>query len=358
MRTMKILPVLTIVMAALAFPASAGPLPSPPDEYRPHILFMSQAPLTVAPEPETSALRVVMPGQRPRTVFDGGRRQLVTGATWAPDGNRFAFSTKKVNEDGSLAGTPLYKAKLGTLERKMIRRFRSGNYHSPFWSPVNEIHLDGRTELVIIRPNGERLRTHVASPYEWSIGWSPDGEKFLYTYGTCGHCDPRTLNYRTYDPEETVHEVAYDVNYASWSPDSSAIAFTTGADLVIHDVGTGENTVLSSEAAASPYMLAWSPDGTRLAYVSSNAGSADVWVMDAMGESEPVRLTSSSAKDTFPAWSPDGEQIAFLRDRASDDTAQRDLYVMDADGTNVERLTYSKKSETAPVWQPLVDFGG
>ncbi|MCH8874415.1 PD40 domain-containing protein, partial [candidate division KSB1 bacterium] len=50
-----------------------------------------------------------------------------------------------------------------------------------------------------------------------------------------------------------------------------------------------------------------------------------------------LRLTNDPATDVGPAWSPDGTKIVFVRDL--------DIYVMDADGSNVKRLTFSTKSE-------------
>ena len=53
------------------------------------------------------------------------------------------------------------------------------------------------------------------------------------------------------------------------------------------------------------------------------------------GDDNLLRLTDSDGYDGAPAWSPDGRKIAFVSDRDGD----RDIYVMDADGSNVERLT-------------------
>jgi Tol biopolymer transport system component len=59
---------------------------------------------------------------------------------------------------------------------------------------------------------------------------------------------------------------------------------------------------------------AWSPDGRKIAFASSRAGSWDIYVMRASGAGV-TRVTTSSADETKPTWSPDGSTIAFLSDR-------------------------------------------
>lgn len=106
---------------------------------------------------------------------------------------------------------------------------------------------------------------------------------------------------------------------------------------------------------------AWSPDGTRIAFRSSRDnvspwGSTEIYVMDADG-SNPTRLTfTDSLFNTGPAWSPDGSKIAFSSssrtyDERRDDTSQ--IYVMDADGSHLEPLTHDQTTiNGSPVWSP------
>ena len=75
---------------------------------------------------------------------------------------------------------------------------------------------------------------------------------------------------------------------------------------------------------------AWSPDGTRIAFGSNRDGDRDIYVMDADG-GNVQQLTDDPESDRDPAWSPDGTRIAFTRNG--------DIYVMDADGGNVQLLT-------------------
>lgn len=90
----------------------------------------------------------------------------------------------------------------------------------------------------------------------------------------------------------------------------------------------------------------WSPDGRRIAY-SSNS---DIYIMNANGSS-PVNITGNRAIDVSPTWSPDGRQIAFVSDR----TGSPKIYVMNADGSGVRKIT-SGKYDTSPSWSPKKDI--
>lgn len=99
------------------------------------------------------------------------------------------------------------------------------------------------------------------------------------------------------------------------------------------------------------YEPAWSPDGTKIALISSRHGGMHVHVF-ALSEksngSEMRQLTSGPDEDDAPAWSPDGKRIAFisLREGVSQ------LFVMKADGSGVRQLTKGKAENIHPEWSP------
>jgi len=85
----------------------------------------------------------------------------------------------------------------------------------------------------------------------------------------------------------------------------------------------------------------------QLLIVSKRDGNADLFLVDAKGETIR-KLTNDAAEDSYPAWSPDGKKIAF----ASDRDGTTNIYVMDADGSNVKQLTKGEDRSRCPAWSP------
>ena len=83
----------------------------------------------------------------------------------------------------------------------------------------------------------------------------------------------------------------------------------------------------------------WSPDGTRITYQAhADSWNRHIWVMNNDG-SNKIQLTSGSVVDVYPVFSPDGTEIAFSRWGFRGDRC--DLMIMNADGTDVRRVTFS-----------------
>lgn len=117
--------------------------------------------------------------------------------------------------------------------------------------------------------------------------------------------------------------------------------------------GTGVRALRRGGAAAEAFGLAWSPDGSRLAFVRA---SASIWVMNADG-SELTRLAHETPDVRWlgsPTWSPDGRRIAFTAHNGREDSASdRDIWVMNADGTNQLRLLRTPDEfESEVAWSP------
>jgi len=89
-----------------------------------------------------------------------------------------------------------------------------------------------------------------------------------------------------------------------------------------------------------------SPDGARVAFVSTRSGSDEIWVVRSEG-GDPVRLTSfGGARLELPRWSPDGRRILFSVRRG----AHAEVDVVDATGGVPERLTEGDSDAVAPAW--------
>ncbi len=101
----------------------------------------------------------------------------------------------------------------------------------------------------------------------------------------------------------------------------------------------------------------WSPDGERIVFSSNrdgdpkNENSGEIYVMNADG-SDVRRLTRYGFGAFRPSWSPDGKRMVFTSTHHAKSTDDKDfeIYVMDADGTNVQRLTFNKGVDGHPAW--------
>ena len=143
-------------------------------------------------------------------------------------------------------------------------------------------------------------------------------------------------------------------------PATNKIAFVGASPLggpeifTISPDGSELTNITNSEAddgvLRNGFGLAWSPDATRIAFVADRfQGNTDIFVMNADG-SGLARLTDSPNVDYLPAWSPDGERIVYIS--ASAQETSSDIYVMAADGSDKKNLTESRIPELNPSWSP------
>ncbi|HET7693574.1 MAG TPA: Ig-like domain-containing protein [Gemmatimonadota bacterium] len=122
----------------------------------------------------------------------------------------------------------------------------------------------------------------------------------------------------------------------------------TFADLRIRAPGSGFTLQASAEGMSTGPSAAFdvAPAG-RIAFVSDRGGTPKIYVMNADG-SGLLKLTTGTHADSRPAWSPDGSRIAFAR---VDDSSSCGIYVMNADGSGLARLT-STCGDITPAWSP------
>ena len=124
----------------------------------------------------------------------------------------------------------------------------------------------------------------------------------------------------------------------AWSPDGTRIAYVSWEQrrpiLYMQNVVNGARSRIA-EFNGINSAPAWSPDGTKLALTLSRDGNTEIYVMR-LSDSSLTRLTSNPAADTEPAWSPDGRNIIFTSDRSG----KPQIYRMRPDGSDVERVTF------------------
>lgn len=130
------------------------------------------------------------------------------------------------------------------------------------------------------------------------------------------------------------------------------IAYTSNAsgnlDIWTMTPSGGNPTDLTSNSSATDLTPSWSPDGSRIAFVSRrDAGNPEIYVMNADGSNQ-TRLTNELALDITPSWSPNGKQILFVSNRSGN----FDVFLMNADGTHVRQLTTNPGRDSEPKFSP------
>jgi TolB protein len=140
------------------------------------------------------------------------------------------------------------------------------------------------------------------------------------------------------------------------SPDNSRLAFTTlgttGWAVRMYSLDLGRMVNFpAGTAGGSNQSPAWSADGNRIAFSSGRTGNAQIWVSDANG-SNLHRITDFAWPNVSPTWNPKtNAQIAWVSGR----TGEPQIYIMDQDGANVQRMTDGGYA-VSPSWSPSGQF--
>ena len=233
---------------------------------------------------------------------------------------------------------------------------------------------DGNPEIYVMATDGGNLRRLTNnSDKDFSPSWSPDGKRIAFISDRDGHVHPRhgwstyeiyVMNADGSNPQNLTNNPSDDRD-PSWSPDGKRIVFSSARDndnpqnreIYVMDAD-GSNQQRLTENIDDDRDPSWSPDGERIVFSASREGhvedkfgiTAEIYVMDADGGNEQ-RLTKNRNNDWYPVWSPDGKRIAFGSDRKGD-LVKFEIYVMDADGGNQQRLTENRGWDSSPSWSP------
>ena len=151
----------------------------------------------------------------------------------------------------------------------------------------------------------------------------------------------------------TAHQIA-DVIYETLTGERGV--FSTRVAYVVKQAGRFELKVadadgqnaLTALASAEPIISpAWSPDGSRLAYVSFQSKKPVVFVQD-LGSGRQIPVANFRGSNSAPSWSPDGRQLAVVLSREGGSQ----IFLINADGSGLRRLMSSNAIDTEPVFSP------
>jgi TolB protein len=194
--------------------------------------------------------------------------------------------------------------------------------------------------------------------------WSPDGKSIIYIAYHEGFSDQRELP----DPEVfmmqsdgtnqfqlTNNDMLYEKSL-SWSPVTDLIAIEIGNPNIsrhsleiylMNDAGEILEQLTSSENNIRPK---WSPDGKSIVFKNyNNPNCSGINILNIETLSQHCIVIENKNEligGEDPSWSPDGKFIIF----SSGYDGDRDLYIMEADGTNVRKITNLPGDELSPDW--------
>ncbi len=113
--------------------------------------------------------------------------------------------------------------------------------------------------------------------------------------------------------------------------------------------GSDVRQLTGRDGAAESKHPAWSPDGLRLCFASRRDGCSSLYIMQADGSQEERLTAAEGLDDDFPAWSPGGQTIAFSRGNGR---GPEDLWVIDMGTREESRLTERGLMDYRPTWSP------
>jgi TolB protein len=300
------------------------------------------------------------------TVYtDGTDLQLLSKnsaqAAWSPDGQQIAVKSRSGFDE-----TILVMNRDGSNSREITPHDLAKHLWNPTWSP------DGK-RIAIVAGNADQSRDepfysiYIVELEQQTLleipcralaactdpSWSPDGKQIVFSsqqVSVSGHpIDIYVVDVTKTSQPQLLQQAA---ELPVWQPHGDLIAFlSTRQDKPgIFLMRPNGEIVRTLAADLGRGGMVWSPDGTRLAFsvASSPAERSDLYVIDADG-SNLIRLTNSpDAFDSAPSWSPDGQQITFQ----STMNEHTEIYVVNVDDTNLRRLMDNPLDQSSPVWSP------
>jgi dipeptidyl aminopeptidase/acylaminoacyl peptidase len=247
----------------------------------------------------------------------------------SPDGKRVAVVVTSVDVKRNRRNTAIYEVSTEPGAEPPRRLSTEGfNAKYPRWS------RDGRTlaflssrpaesganaaatgegpkpQIYLLPMDGGEAQPLTAAKNEvTAFAWSPDDRRLVFVTRT-GPSDAVPVADRKSDVRHYRH-ILYKFNDTGWYDDRrSHLWIVNRQDRAMHQITSGEDWNDTDPQ--------WSPDGTKIAFVSNRTGkeyddneNTDVWVINADGSGALERVSDHELEDNLPRWSPDGRRIVF-----------------------------------------------
>jgi Tol biopolymer transport system component/DNA-binding winged helix-turn-helix (wHTH) protein len=256
-------------------------------------------------------------------------------ANYSPDGRKLLYEMS-----AETSGEIMIADVETKRSTSLLKTDTSGTF--PAFSPdgasiVFQDRIGGNMEIFIMQSDGSGMRNLTINPARDTMpAWSPDGSHIVFTSNRDGNYDLMQVYVMNVDGSNQ-HRIYYSNAMSqrpTWSPDGRQIVFAN--DKEEGRSGNFEIFAIEPETIQPEKRLtfrrrydvapSFSPDGSRLAFVSNLDGNWEIYIMGSDG-SKLIRLTRDAAEDTDPSWSPDGKRIIFSSNRSG----RFAIYEMNAD---------------------------
>jgi TolB protein len=243
--------------------------------------------------------------------YDGANQQRVTitrsldiTPAWSPDAKSIAYTSYRTGFQDIIVSY-IYEGRYsnptaGTSEKQNFL---------PAWSPDGNrlaftSNRDGNSEIYVINRDGSGLRRLTNHPsIDVTPTWSPTGKQIAFTSDRTGTPQIWIMNDDGSEPHKITNESRCDRPTWSISPNNEiAYASQTGAgyDIRLYDVAKGTSSTLT-DGIGSNESPAFSPNGRHIAFTSTRAGKAQIFLIDRDGNN--LRQITRTGMNRYPNWS-------------------------------------------------------
>ena len=322
------------------------------------------------------------------------------GAQWSPDGKRIAFFSQRVGEPENLWVMSAEGRNPRQLTTRGVRTFRwspnseslyaltwygAGSDARPYWCRIalrdggvqktwtwlpqeavdptpspDGVYLAyllptaKSQDLWIARADGTQRQRVINDFLVQRPMWSPDGKQIAFELASPHASWETQVWIYSREKKKLAHMKGLGTALHAWSADSKRLAFSVAMPpraylLGTCDVETGEGKP-AKKIVHTGEGVVWSPDGQTIAVTMSQSGGSQVALVRPNG-TVVKRISDAKLLARFPQWSPDGKWILF-EGQEKNKSYTSEVWIAEADGDKVERLTPSSPADWSPCPSP------